>query len=482
MMLKFVKMRVVGGILILFSLCFAGNAQKLVVHPVPDSIEHNNDYTVKVRLKGGEWQDLFEYQAQVDMHNVRNTSMVTFDFEGTIEVQVKCNRKAVKNVRIRPLSYGIKPERRGNTVTFSLSKPCNLSLEVNGDIFHNLQLFSNPLETFKPEKNDTNVVFLGPGIHYFPKGTLQLSSDKTLYLEGGAILKARVLCHNVSNVSICGRGIIYQPETGVEVSYSSNVKIEDVIFINSQHYTVSGGQSNHIDIKNIRSFSSKGWSDGIDMMSCSDVTIEGVFMRNSDDCIAIYCHRWNYFGNCFNILVKNSTLWADVAHPIFIGTHGNPLNPETFDNLTFSNIDILNHDEPQLNYQGCMAINVSDENLARNIRFEDIRVDDFEEGQLINLRVTFNKKYATAAGRGIENVYFRNITYNGKNSNFSVFEGYNESRNIKNVVFENLIINGKVISNQMDKPSHFQLSDMARFYIGPHVDSLEFLSSKIVNK
>ena len=130
--------------------------------------------------------------------------------------------------------------------------------------------------------------------------------------------------------------------------------------------------------------------------------------------------------------------------------------------LPFQNIDILNQDEPQLNYQGCMAINVSDENLARNIRFEDIRVDDIEQGQLVNIRVTYNKKYATAPGRGIENVYFKNITYNGKNAGTSILEGYNEERSLKNITFENLMINGVQIYDKMKRPGYYQTSDIAK--------------------
>jgi alkanesulfonate monooxygenase SsuD/methylene tetrahydromethanopterin reductase-like flavin-dependent oxidoreductase (luciferase family) len=58
---------------------------------------------------------------------------------------------------------------------------------------------------------------------------------------------------------------------------------------------------------------------------CSEnVTLDGLFMRSSDDCIAIYTHRWDYYGYTRNITVKNSTLWADVAHPINVGIHGNP--------------------------------------------------------------------------------------------------------------------------------------------------------------
>src|SRR5690606_39407575 len=46
----------------------------------------------------------------------------------------------------------------------------------------------------------------------------------------------------------------------------------------------------------------------------------------SDDCIAIYGHRWSYYGDTRNITVRNSVLWADVAHPTMVGIHGDHHN------------------------------------------------------------------------------------------------------------------------------------------------------------
>jgi hypothetical protein len=455
------------------------NAQQIIVFPASDSIPHNNDFTVKVRVPGGKWIDLYEYQALVDMHQVRTSSMVNFDFEGTVEFSITYNRGKVRSARIRPTSFGFQPQIKGNTLTFLLSKPCNLSVEVNGDIFHNLQIFTNEPEKNKPNPNDTAVIYLGPGFHKVKGDILKIPSGKTLYLAGGAVLNASISCDRVQDVHICGRGIVYKSVDGVGVNFSDNVLIEDLVFLNPSHYTVCSGQSTNIRIKNIRSFSAKGWGDGIDLFCNDHVLIEGVFMRNSDDCIAIYGHRWNFYGDCRNILVRNATLWADVAHPILIGTHGNPEpgKSEVLENMKFENVDILNQDEPQIDYQGCMSINVSDENLARNIIFENIRVEDFEQGQLLNLRVTFNKKYAKAPGRGIENVLFKNITYNGKNSNISIIEGYSPERGIKNVVFENLVINGQEISPKSINPKHMKYSDFARIYEGLYVEGIEYKSS-----
>jgi hypothetical protein len=131
--------------------------------------------------------------------------------------------------------------------------------------------------------------------------------------------------------------------------------------------------------------------------------------------------------------------------------------------------------EPQIDYQGCMSLNAGDGNLIRNVRFENIRVEDFRMGQLVNLRVFYNRKYNTSPGRGIENVWFKNITYNGSHANISLIAGYDDAREIKNIVFENLVINGTLISDRMTKPAWYKTSDMARFFVGEHVENLQFL-------
>jgi hypothetical protein len=102
-------------------------------------------------------------------------------------------------------------------------------------------------------------------------------------------------------------------------------------------------------------------------------------------------------------------------------------------------------------------------------------VENFRQGQLVNLRVFYNKKYCTAPGRGIENVLFKDITYNGKIAEISIISGYDENRQVKNVVFQNLVINGTVISDDMPgKPKWYKTSDMARFFVGEHVGDVVF--------
>lgn len=451
---------------------FPGQAQNLITYPAPQEIiytQHNDDYTVRVRVPGGEWQDLFEYNVKVDMDKPQDASMVYFDFSGQVEVSVRKNNGNFQSIQIRPNADKIKTITEKNTVFFTLDQPRKISVEFNGDKLHNLHLFANNIETNKPDPKDPNVMYFGPGVHKpqdTPGDAFNIPSGKTVYIAGGAIVRGKLVCDQVSNVKIMGRGILDQPVRGIEVKNSNHVEIEGIIVLNPKHYTVFGGASNHLTIRNLKSFSSNGWSDGIDLMSCSDVTIDDVFMRNSDDCIAIYAHRWEFYGDVRNYKVSNSILWADIAHPINIGLHGNTENQgEIIDNLHFKNIDILEHDEDDPNYQGCIAISDGDFNKVSNLIFEDIRIDDFQEGQMINLRVVNNAKYNTGPGKGIENVLFKNISYNGLNIIPSIISGLDSSHAIKNISFQNLRINGKLM---LDPAA-------ANIKIGEHVSNVKFL-------
>jgi hypothetical protein len=465
--------------------CFVASiaAAEIVVYPPPDGVAHNDDFSVRVRVPGGQWHELFEYAVQVDLRNPRTSSMAYFDFSGHVEVSVTSNHGAIKTARIRPLSYGIAPEVKDNALTFTLAEPRNLSVEIDGDIYHNLQLFAGPIDSSRPSKDDPNVVYFGPGLHALPRRGLQIDGGKTVFIDGGAVVQGQLLCKNAEHVRILGRGILSKAVGagrvgGIRIEDSKNVRIEGII-INPPGGSINISQSQDVKIINIKSISAGQWSDGIDVYCSRNVAIDGVFMRNSDDCIAIYTHRWNWHGDDKDITVKNSTLWADVAHPILVGTHGNTDNPETIEDLQFSNLDILEHREMQIDYQGCLSLNAGDCNLIRNVHFENIRVEDFQEGQLVNLRVMFNRKYNTAPGRGIENVLFKDITYNGTRANLSIIAGYDDTRNIKNVVFENLKINGRVIADDMPgKPAWWKTGDMARFFVGEHVEDLVFRAAR----
>lgn len=454
-------------------------ASSLETYDAPSGIPLNDKYRVSVRMKGEDkWKDIPSYMIYVDevvgiRHHVRNSSMATFDFDGSVEVKVVCRNENINKAKVRPLSYSITHSIvNDSTLVFRLDKPANLSVEINDDIFGNLHLFANPIDGYGIKGKGKDVVYFGPGVHEFKDNVYRIESGKTIYISGGAVMKGQMLIENAHDVKLIGRGMIDpKVKMGIRIANSRNVYVEGLFATQC----ATGGSEN-VTIKNVKVISYYGWGDGMNVFSSKNVTFDGVFCRNSDDCTTVYGTRLGFEGPSSNITMKNSTLWADVAHPIFIGIHGNPENPEVLENLNYINIDILDHKEKQINYQGCLAINAGDDNLIRNVRFEDIRIENFRHGQLVNLRIFYNKKYCKSPGRGIENVLFKNVSYNGDNANISIIEGYNESRVIKNIRFENLKICGELIYDDMpDKPKWYHAGDMCGIYIGPHVEDVSFI-------
>lgn len=126
------------------------------------------------------------------------------------------------------------------------------------------------------------VMFFGPGIHRpkdLPNNQIRIPSNTTVYLAPGAVLKAKLLVDNAENVRIIGRGILDHPVRGIEITDAKNVLIDGITVVNPEHYTVFGGGSSEIVIRNLKTFSCKSWSDGIDMMCCRKVLVDNAFLR-----------------------------------------------------------------------------------------------------------------------------------------------------------------------------------------------------------
>lgn len=457
-----------------------GNAfaahKTLLTYPAPNGAELNDEFSVDVKQGDGKYLSVSPYLVKVDKmtgtnHQVTTSSVGSFDFEGEVEVRVKYNKGKINTARIRPLSYGIKPMVDGDVLTFRLSRPRNLSVEVNGDIYHNIQIFANPMEKVSYKKSSRSVIYFAPGIHSCKGDGWKIPSGKTVYVAGGAVLRNRLIIDSVSDVKVLGRGIIdYSVREGVRIRCARNVSVEGLLMTQ-----IPVGNSSNVHISNVKVISYYGWGDGMNVFACNDVSYDHVFCRNSDDCTTVYATRKGFVGGASNIRMRDAVLWADVAHPIFIGLHGNSEHPDTIQNLRYTNIDILEQSEPQIDYQGCMAIGAGDNNVVRDVVFDSIRVENIRNGQLFNLRTTYNKKYCTAPGREISNITFSNISYQGDKPNVSIFTAFDAQHPVKDIRFKNLSINGKVISDDMDdKPKWYKTSDMCNMYVGENVSDMTF--------
>lgn len=117
-------------------LAAAGAGPPPVVHLVPAGMRHNDDFTVRVREPGGQWQDLYEHAVIVDLDSPQRASMVRFDMAGAVEVEIRRNNGDVRAVSVRPDRAGIAARLDGRVARFTLNRPAKLSVEFDGDRLH----------------------------------------------------------------------------------------------------------------------------------------------------------------------------------------------------------------------------------------------------------------------------------------------------------------------------------------------------------
>jgi hypothetical protein len=440
-------------------------AAELFTYDIPGKLlysHHIDDFTVKVRQPGGEWRDLYEYKVTLDQDTNSAATVVQFDFRGEVEVAVRKNNGDFARVEVRPARPTTRYTVKDGIVYLRLSQPQNLSVEFDGDRLHNLHVLAGaPIE--RPAAGP-DVVFYEPGLHVPADGSdfFPVKSGQTIYVAGGAVLQGTFKPRGVENVRIIGRGMIDRPKDQLVVHDSRNVTIEGLTFLTPLHGTIACSSSSQVRFSDIRTFSNGQWSDGINVFACNDVDIDRAFVRTSDDSVAIYATRKEGRGDTQRVRVRNSTFWPDIAHAMFVGLHG---DGNLVSDIEFNDIDVLNLDEDDPEYQGAMAISAGDSNTVRNVAFRNIRVDHIEEGKLINVRVVFNDKYSFSPGRAVQGVTFQNVTCSGKGwAGKSIIAGFDKDRRVSNVVFDNVRVGGARLSG----PKAGELE------IGPFVDAVTF--------
>jgi hypothetical protein len=462
---------IVSGILLSFVSAAVGAVS---VHHAPTGEELSRDYTVQV-----DGQDVPVYIAKVasadrtlrframddKAHSAdyfEAASFAYFDMNAPVIVKVTCPT-AIKSAKLLPSSYNIYPTLHGNSITFILTQPKFVTLEVNGTRVGALHVFANPSEKNAPKPGDPNVIYYRPGIHEVTH--VLVTNNQTVYVAAGAIVRgiagsdepSHISSYNHlpnysptfelrgNNIRLCGRGIIDfslipRAIRNPILVKGSNITVEGVIVRDSSTWTIPIRQSHDVTIRNVKLIGRRANSDGIDVCNSDNVTIEHCFIRTLDDLIVIK----TFEGETHHVVARDCVLWNEVAHALSIGAELR----KNVDDVVFSDCDVI-HDTGR---EWTLRIFHCDGSRISNVRFENLRIE--ESPRLISLWIN-KAQYSAGPERGhIDNVVFKNIEATANPLRIDL-QGFDDTHLIENVKFEHVMVNGSEILPSMVKTNAF---------------------------
>ncbi|MHC4170353.1 MAG: glycosyl hydrolase family 28 protein [Planctomycetota bacterium] len=422
----------------------------VVTYPAPASETLSTDYEI---LASGKRVDVYMARvldapfADKQWDYGGNYAFANFDMSGQVKVRVT-SKRPLNNVVIRPRSFGIKSKLEDeHTLILTLAKPRKFSIEPDGKKAP-LLLFANPPETDIPKAGNKGVVYFGPGLHKPEKIVLQ--SDQTLYLAGGAVVKAEVLVRG-NNIRIRGRGILdgsdWKWRTGpvgnlIAIRNSTNVEITGITLRGSSHWSIVPKHCRQVTIRNVKLCNSRVQNDdGINPCNSQDVLITDCFIRSDDDCIAF---KGLDFGrqnnNVERITVENCTLWCDRARIFLLGHES---RAEYMRDIKLRNLDIIHFTMTPF------LLEPGEDMKLQDITIENIRIHGEGQKQLIRLRPVVNQYMRKQVPGFISNIKFRNVTVDGQPGDYLVqLQGADAEHNVRDVTFENVSIIGSKLTKE----------------------------------
>ncbi len=335
------------------------NAAAIVTWPAPAGEKLSEDYTLRVngqavpvyicRVSAMPFNQVWPgYQRPLDQTEL--AGFAYWGMSGPVTVEVTSNRP-FKSVAVRPSSRGIHPVIEGRHITFTVSQPGQMTVELDGT-HHALHLFADPPETDAPKPGDADVLYFGPGVHKAGKDPAQERPDGVRRRRGGG-LYGSIEGRGVSGVRILGRGVIDSSEFArgqgggaIRFSDSSDIKIEGVIVRDPAEWCVAFFGARKVAISDVKLVGLWRYnSDGIDICNSQDVTIRDSFIRSFDDSIVIkgLKSRRQSFDDrpVRNVRVSGLVVWCDWGRALEIGAE--TCAPELTD-VVFSDIDVIRTD------------------------------------------------------------------------------------------------------------------------------------------
>jgi|WetSurMetagenome_2_1015567.scaffolds.fasta_scaffold04181_5 hypothetical protein len=441
---------------IIIQLAFQINlSATIVVYPVPPGLKTSPDFTMIANTipvwveQIGSSKPVFDYELYSG-REMEDLNVANFSCSGPVTIKITAPAN-IDSYLIRPKSRNIIAKVNGREIIFTIPGPQKLYIEING--LPHLAIFANPVEINPPGQGDPGVIWYGPGIH--KPGTINLLSNQTIYIAGGAVVYADIRGKNLNNVKISGYGIL---QGNVKISGTSNLSVSGILIRNTRGWTNTLTDCHKSCYRNVKVFSYEAiYSvDGINPVSCTDFTIDDCFMRCRDDCVAIKSGDINL--RVDSVFVKNCTMvgWA-CSDGVTLGFE---LNGGPVENIFVSNCDIL-YARGGGRTEGHSAFSIVCDGpaLVRNIHFEDIRIEEQVEFKNLEFIVTDGTLYGKDPPGHIKGVYLKNIRWDKSDKPF-IISGYSSDNLIEDVTFEHCFAGNKVIKSFGD--ADFRINSFTR--------------------
>jgi hypothetical protein len=418
---------------------------EVVTYPTPPGLNTSPDFQVIADNKSvwveriGSKKETFDYSLY-GSRDLEDMNAALFGCSGEVSITVKANVNIDKYV-IRPKSRNIKATINGSELTFLISGPQKLYIEINN--LPHLAIFADPVESSPHHKGDPGVIYYAPGVHN--PGKIHLVSNMTMYIAAGAIVNADLLGKDLQNVTIEGRGII---QGKMEITGCRNFNVNGIFIRNTEGWTNTLTDCHKCSFRNVKIFSYEAiYSvDGIDPVSCTDLTIDDCFMRCRDDCVAIKSIDKKMKVDSIYISGCVMVGWA-CSDAVTIGFE---LNGGPVENITVSNCDIL-YARGDGRTQGHSAFSIVCDGpaMVQNITFENIRIEENVEFKNLEFIVTDGTLYGTDPPGHIKGVHLKDIKWEN-NVKPLILNGYSPDNMVEDITFENCTAGGKLITGLND--------------------------------
>jgi len=367
----------------------------------------------------------------------------SFSCKGKLQISISVS-SAIKKVSIHPSSRGITSNINGNVLTFSLSGPEKLSVEIDDHPL--LFVFANPIENEKVSPDNPGVHYFGPGVH--KPGYITLNDNETVYIAAGAIVYGGIRANGVKNIRVIGRGILdggFEYQQMVLVENCKNVLFEGVMIRNGDGWTNTLINCDGLKYDHVKVISFGPGGDGIDPLNSRNIVISNCFLRCTDDCIAIKAPALDQ--NVNDVLITNNTM---IGFAFSDGvTIGFETNTSSISNVTVRNCDvILARGGSRVDGHSGFSIICDGPAVISNIVYDNIHVEK-SEIKLFELNITDGTKYGDDPPGHIKNIKLKNISWAHEGP--IILKGFDENHRVQTVTFENCKVAGKPLRDIKSK-------------------------------